>query len=668
VLVNTPPEKGIFDVYPPSGRELETLFTLTATHWIDIDLPLTYLFAYLSISGSPQVIRGKSESSFAESFLPGRLGASLLSLVSVYDSFNALSTRYYEVAVDPAVMSPSQFQDVISSQLTSSAGNADGIKRTVSVAATVINSKNCSLAPSCASLQRSPCVLTDHTCGSCLNGYLGTAGEGNTPCRSPVDFASLLSRAVGQACTVDSECALWESCISPSCRRPPQTCVSQCSGHGECFFRDMNTGSIADECFVGDLSCSTLCKCANGWSGSSCSLDEAEYEMKRNLRAQLVSNLESLYSQEDMSEDTLKTYVSSLGAVSQNSDEISLHTAQTVLEMSLSLLGDAQRSNIPFAAVSDILSSVNSAASASLSSASDETNGRRMTDITNIVSDILDSCYFSASNSLSQGEPPITSFHNLFRIAVSVSPISTGDMERLAFGAPVTPAEEISELVTSSLTFSLKSAVGQRRLSDASIASGVSSTKARLFGDEQNLVSDSLRFHYSSDVMDASSHPSVIFTLRSFVEQSYYTIDEPLSFNTSCLEDDYSPHNYTCPIGPSETKVFTFRCEGFLANYSHSCPRVAFEPTCEQPFLGSVDANAMFNCSVISYDSWWTVCECILIASERRVLSVLATSGALEVMLSYHALLSLISIIPLPLLILPPSLSLGVCLIKRCHD
>jgi hypothetical protein len=432
---------------------------------------------------------------------------------------------------------------------------------------------------------------------------------------------------------MDSECALWEYCVSSTCRRPPQICVSQCSGHGECFFRDINTGSTVNECFVGDSSCVALCRCASGWSGSACSLDEVEYEIKLNLRALLVSNLQSLYSQEDLSEDTLNTYVSSLGTITQNSDEISLHTAQTVLEMSLSLLGDAQRSNIPFAAVSDILSSVNSAVSATLVfSASDNRDRRRVTDVNPLVSDILDLCSSSASGSISQGEPPITSYHNLFRLAVSVPPISTDDTKGLTFVTPLTPSEDISNMVPSSLTFNRNSVAAQRRLSDTSFAFGVSSTKAQLFGDE-SLTCDSLRFHYSSEVMDASSHPSVIFTLRNFAEQSYYTINEPLSFNLTCADDDYSSHNYTCPIGPRETKVFTFHCKGFLADYSFTCPIVAFEPACEQPHLG-MDANQLFNCSVISYDSWWTTCECILISSDRRVLSVLATTGALEVAFS----------------------------------
>ena len=49
VIRNLPPSPGIFVVTPASGFEFSTLFKFSGTHWNDVDLPLSYVFGYVSI-------------------------------------------------------------------------------------------------------------------------------------------------------------------------------------------------------------------------------------------------------------------------------------------------------------------------------------------------------------------------------------------------------------------------------------------------------------------------------------------------------------------------------------------------------------------------------------------------------------------------------------------
>jgi hypothetical protein len=49
IIRNFPPSPGLFDVAPASGLDFSTPFKLSATHWNDVDLPLSYVFGFVSI-------------------------------------------------------------------------------------------------------------------------------------------------------------------------------------------------------------------------------------------------------------------------------------------------------------------------------------------------------------------------------------------------------------------------------------------------------------------------------------------------------------------------------------------------------------------------------------------------------------------------------------------
>ena len=52
IEINGPPLKGVFNINPNVGVELQTTFLLSAKRFIDPDLPLTYTFGFYPSSNS----------------------------------------------------------------------------------------------------------------------------------------------------------------------------------------------------------------------------------------------------------------------------------------------------------------------------------------------------------------------------------------------------------------------------------------------------------------------------------------------------------------------------------------------------------------------------------------------------------------------------------------
>jgi hypothetical protein len=51
IVVNAPPSPGLFHVSPKNGTELLTSFTMSASLWVDPDLPFQYAFGFIDASG-----------------------------------------------------------------------------------------------------------------------------------------------------------------------------------------------------------------------------------------------------------------------------------------------------------------------------------------------------------------------------------------------------------------------------------------------------------------------------------------------------------------------------------------------------------------------------------------------------------------------------------------
>ena len=83
--------------------------------------------------------------------------------------------------------------------------DANAIKQIGSLACASMNAVDCSLAPNCSQLNRYGCLKTSHTCGECLNRYVGTDEDSNDPCSVITKNRRLC--AVSLDCSSDRICS-----------------------------------------------------------------------------------------------------------------------------------------------------------------------------------------------------------------------------------------------------------------------------------------------------------------------------------------------------------------------------------------------------------------------------------------------------------------------------
>jgi hypothetical protein len=112
VVVNGPPQPGTFSVFPTSGWELRTMFTLSAANWTDMDLPLTYRFGFVSPStGLDLTVIDRSISSSGLSIFPAGNALQNHSLTCTFEVFDSTDRSYlgthsltvYPVSIDEMV-------------------------------------------------------------------------------------------------------------------------------------------------------------------------------------------------------------------------------------------------------------------------------------------------------------------------------------------------------------------------------------------------------------------------------------------------------------------------------------------------------------------------------------------------------------------------------------
>ena len=262
----------------------------------------------------------------------------------MYDSLNAFSVADHSVEVTEMVMSSAQFSAVVSNLFADSSENVDQTKQVLSVASSMLNVVNCSHAPNCGSLNRHSCVKTAHTCGSCYSNYTGISGDSNERCISPL-YLNTTSNRVG-ACASNDDCGLWSVCNTTAgfCDRLSKDCPAGCSGHGACIAEGIYSGLILDDCKQGNVTCDVYCSCATNYTGIDCSTAPSELLAKQELRSELISRLDGIVKVENPSSDSIISWASNLGAISQNVDEIPGSAVDTMLSIMNSIVDESQSS------------------------------------------------------------------------------------------------------------------------------------------------------------------------------------------------------------------------------------------------------------------------------------------------------------------------------------
>jgi len=156
--------------------------------------------------------------------------------------------------------------------------DSDGIFQTANAMIARLTTVNCSLAPDCAALNRKVCSSVAHTCGKCMEGYIGISGFSNAKCsRSPL--------RTGSVCNLNSDC-LTQVCNNGLCASSSKSCPHDCAGQGVCQFYDWN-GLLTLKCDSENLFCRARCSCMLGWYGEDCSKSFLEYNTTVAMKEEL---------------------------------------------------------------------------------------------------------------------------------------------------------------------------------------------------------------------------------------------------------------------------------------------------------------------------------------------------------------------------------------------
>jgi hypothetical protein len=636
VTTNGPPLPGTFTVTPSTGSEVSTPFSFSAAVWSDPDLPLSYQFGFMtSSSGVGLVAQGRSEASYTSTTMPAGDALDQFHMtctVTVFDVLNAASKAQTVVTVAP-MQDKQELQKAMLDQLTSSAGNNDAVKNAVAVGSAVINAVSCADAPSCATYNREACSKVQNTCGACLTGYVGEAGDKNAMCVSVGAASTVTTEGTGSdgsSCASNADCTGWLTCntqlSSPVCYLADKTCPDRCFDHGSCSKLNTNSMKPVGVCKAGDPSCVAVCTCDMGYSGANCAQTVADVAAKQVVRTQFLQSLSSVAATDDVTAETVSVLCDNLYTLTQNSFELSEESVVLVSQITEAILSNADTlKSFSYEQAAGVLQSIDAAAAASIR--------LNTTNTAATTGDLMKSvAKFNAlmASQLVAGQTNVEYVQDTFRIN-SIRQLR-GFNSSLRILSPSNLLERSAGAAQSAVTVELTDSEA-RRLSDSDAQEEFSLT----------MVTSSAS-SYGSAGLDFNGNPVQVTVSRSSADPTRVTMvlvhnsaveftsmeeARAMAFNTTCTgAGDTHVETFECPLSGT---VLTNECFGQAGVLTAYCPMRA--PSCAVLDSATGTANTeSANCEVVSYDQHSTTCSCTVepTVTRRRLSGDLQQSGVLD--------------------------------------
>ena len=597
LIVNSPPSGGLLDIDPSRGIELWTYFALEAKYWVDADLPLAYQFVFLAPSnGAMLSVQSKSEISHATTLLPvGNVNQnySLTVVVCAYDAVGASSNASLGVTVEKQIGAVASCPE---DQLVATLNNSALSKSVISLCATALNSPNCSLAPSCSALHRTPCSTVDHTCGACLEQYIGDIGDANSLC-------FLISNR--------------RLTINESFPIKSKRCWQDCSGRGECLWLNRNTGRRVSSCLETDVTCYSMCQCSTGYRGTICSVTEADQRSRISTRQSLVAVLSRLITFDIPDQNSISAWIAALSAITQVADDVSNEIANDVVNIAETIISIAAKYSIPND-ISQGLSVVFDRIPSSLHGLKGASTGGKYEESMELL--------LKAYGALIAGDMVVTeqvsSVQSKYRIITS----SIFATENTTIMEPVSKEEQAANSRSTQARVSIlpsqfaMSALGRNDWVTVSI---VVYRAADFSNRSMNANPVGVLFHgYSSIQIFSSANVSLIEVSLKNIAKVDLSRHHPRNLTTVCKNRRPVVHSYQCPAGLPNVTV---TCTGEAEVIETHCPNYQLESVC----VSSSEYDRLY------YDENETVCSSSwpVIADEklshhRRYLSSAALTGA----------------------------------------
>jgi hypothetical protein len=669
VITNGAPLPGVFSVSPTSGVALTTPFGFSASLWQDDDLPLTYAFGFLSksVSQAFQPLQAASQLTYGSFLLP--IGSdskqfALTCAAQIFDSFGLNTTTEMDVSVTAG--SSSALTAYLSSALSATA-DPEVVQSVLSTAGSELNTVKCRYAPNCANLNRFGCDKVENTCGSCLDGFVGDAGEGNNVCynastlssartkqatpmlRSAYQAAELNAisahgrQLAGQHCNGDRFCPAFQFCNSTTftCYVPSKICPSNCFnslGKGECqFFSTPVSSAIrVKHCLLTDYDCAAKCVCSAGWGGSTCGTNATAVAAAKDSRAVLLQHLYNLTLTQDISPAAVSSWLSTLSALTFREEEISVDALGVIQNILTQIIVSGEVAGISAYLLKPMLDTMNriypivtskAALLEAYPSYSEAEVAQLSEEFVATQTDILREFVEMLLLDTVVGEDPYTS-------------VDSGDIR-------------LSVLSENSYSFGT-SLAASAALSPLETTFGADALTATLsgIGSSVDVKLSLLQLQYSlllTEALELNSHPVLLqiedgdsvctsagavcaFEFEMYNAQSVeYVTSNPNTDDlvTLCWHDNVVRETtYQCLGGYAVTAVCTGDFEGFITSY---CPYISTAPVCG---LLLDDEFRTDGCETLSFTATKTKCSCSISAddfafsSRRRRMASGATGGA----------------------------------------
>ena len=225
----------------------------------------------------------------------------------------------------------------------------------ISLASAYMNSVSCQHAPNCTTLNRNHCLSSENTCGSCLLGYLGNHGDGNTLCNPYFQSPTVQSKhrimtdeITITTCSDERSCMAGQRCISSQCIpiTTLKVCDNSCSSNGICIYRITSSREIIDICDINNFNCEAICECNPNYAGRTCELTNEELNAKKSIRTQLIDSLYSVTNLDDINSDSLISWSNNLYSLTSNSYEVSNQAVSKLMSIAQVIVTSAGELNM----------------------------------------------------------------------------------------------------------------------------------------------------------------------------------------------------------------------------------------------------------------------------------------------------------------------------------
>ena len=473
VVVNSPPQGGVFVVTPSNGRELTDTFTFSASRWWDSDLPINYAFGFTTpSSGTFNVIQALSQHLFTTTSLPAGQDTSNYTLACqmlVYDSYLSSAAATQTVHVKKSQVSNNDLEKQISSKLS----NPASATQILSVAVALVTNVQCTSAPNCTKLNRLPCSAKKNTCGSCVSPKLiGDNSDSNGQCMTSQDA----STKYGSSSSNNGKRRLLTTTV------PLKTCLNDCSGSGKCGFVSVNTFVSVSSCVFTDPTCTAACTCNSGFYGPSCALSLTDLQSQQSLRALLLSGFYNSTVSTDATADTITAWVAQLVSLTRSYETLTPATMNIAVKLLQAIVTNAAHLQLPSVNVVGVLGACDALAQALLfnnPTASSHTVGPVVQQLMGLM-EKYSSLVLGQMNAM-QYDSTLTSYQTFKSISAVKSVVTDSSGSRsVAVSVPSTATESLANTPQATVVLTNVPA------GTTNVKVGLVETKAHLFNTTQS--------------------------------------------------------------------------------------------------------------------------------------------------------------------------------------